>query len=79
MQALAIRAGPAALQLIRERGLRPEDIDILPGASGGAKWLVLAGLDRFLFGTFLAAPRSSADITPTSTSKHTLGVLQPAR
>lgn len=58
MHALTLRAGPDALRLIRERGLRAQDIDILPGASGGAKWLVLAGLDRYLFGTFLTEPRS---------------------
>lgn len=50
---LTMRAGPHALALIRERGLRLEDVDVLPGASGGAKWLVIAGLDRYLFGTFL--------------------------
>jgi hypothetical protein len=54
---LTLRAGPHAYQLIRERGLRAEDVDILPGASGGAKWLALAGLDRYLFGEFLASPR----------------------
>ena len=56
--ALTLRAGPYALALVRERGLRAEDVDILPGASGGAKWLALAGLDRWLFGEFLAAPRT---------------------
>jgi len=55
---LSLRAGPAALRLIRDRGLRAEDVDVLPGASGGAKWLVLAGLDRFLFGEFLQHPRT---------------------
>ena len=55
---LTLRAGPEALQLIRERGLRPEDVDVMPGASGGPKWLVLAGLDRFFFGEFLAVPRA---------------------
>lgn len=54
---LALRAGPDALRIIRERGLRAEDIDIIPGASGGAKWLSIAGLDRFLFGEFLQQPR----------------------
>lgn len=54
---LSLRAGPAALALIRERGLRPQDIDVIPGASGGAKWLSIAGLDRFLFGEFLQVPR----------------------
>ena len=57
-ESLTLRAGPHAYRLIRERGLRAEDVDIMPGASGGAKWLVLAGLDRYLFGEFLAAPRT---------------------
>ncbi|MGZ8458479.1 MAG: patatin-like phospholipase family protein, partial [Gemmatirosa sp.] len=56
--ALTLRAGPAALALVRERGLRAEDIDVVPGASGGAKWLALAGLDRYLFGEFLQQPRT---------------------
>ncbi len=55
---LVLRAGPDALRLIRERGLRAEDVDVVPGASGGAKWLALGGLDRFLFGEFLQAPRT---------------------
>jgi len=57
MRALTLRAGPDAIRLIRERGLRADDIDIVPGASGGAKWLAIAGLDRYLFGTFLSNPR----------------------
>ena len=56
--ALTLRAGPAALALVRERGLRAEDVDILPGASGGAKWLALAGLDRWIFGEFFQVPRT---------------------
>lgn len=55
---LALRAGAVALRHLRERGLRADDVAVVPGASGGAKWLVLAGLDRFLFGTFLQAPRT---------------------
>jgi hypothetical protein len=58
VSSLTLRAGSAALALIRERGLRAEDIDIIPGASGGAKWLVLAGIDRFLFGELLREPRT---------------------
>ncbi|WAM30005.1 hypothetical protein OZ403_18480 [Myxococcus sp. NMCA1] len=46
---LTLLAGPDALRLIRERGLRGDDVDVVPGASGGPKWLVLAGLDRALF------------------------------
>ena len=60
---LTLRAGPRALALIRERGIRLDDIDVLPGASGGAKWLAIAGLDRYLFGTFLR-PAASARTRP---------------
>lgn len=56
--ALALRAGPTALARIRERGLEARDVDIVPGASGGAKWLAIGGLDRYLFGEFLQAPRT---------------------
>lgn len=54
---LVLRAGPDALRLLRERGLRPLDVDVVPGASGGPKWLVLAGLDRWLWRDFLVGPR----------------------
>lgn len=47
------RAGPAATRLIRERGLRPEDIRVIAGASGGPKWLVLGGIDRAIVGELL--------------------------
>lgn len=57
MRTLTLRAGPDALAIVRERGLRAEDVDVLPGASGGAKWLSIGGLDRFLFGDFLARQR----------------------
>lgn len=55
--ALTLRAGPDAFALIRERGLRADDVDVMPGASGGAKWLAIGGLDRYLFGEFLSVPR----------------------
>jgi hypothetical protein len=58
MASLTLRAGPDALRLIRERGLRAEDVDVIPGASGGAKWLVLGGIDRYLFGEFLQRSRA---------------------
>ena len=56
---LTLRAGPAALSHLREHGgLRAEQIDIVPGASGGAKWLGIGGLDRYLFGHVLQQPRA---------------------
>ena len=58
VSSLTLRAGPKALAILRERGLRAEDVDIIPGASGGAKWLSIAGLDKYLFGEFLQQPRT---------------------
>jgi hypothetical protein len=58
MRTLTLLAGAEAYGLIRERGLRAEDVDVIPAASGGAKWLAIAGLDRYLFGEFLQQPRT---------------------
>lgn len=46
-------AGERALAHIRERGLAPGDISMIPGAAGGPKALGLLGLDRVLFGDWL--------------------------
>ncbi|WP_375591898.1 hypothetical protein [Chitiniphilus eburneus] len=53
MKALQILAGPKALAQIREQGMRPEQFSHLGAAAGGAKWLMLEGLDRVLFGQWL--------------------------
>jgi Patatin-like phospholipase len=54
MQALHVHAGPRALAHLRERGLAPGDVRVIPGAAGGPKGLVLNPLDRFIFGHWLA-------------------------
>jgi hypothetical protein len=54
MRALRVFAGPRAAARLRERGLRPEDVRVIPAAAGGPKGLVLNPLDRFLFGHWLA-------------------------
>ncbi len=47
-RALRFLAGTTALAEVRERGLDPARIRLMAGASGGAKWLVLYGLDRVI-------------------------------
>ena len=54
MAPLLAHAGPRALALLRQRGLRPEDVRIVPAAAGGPKGLVLVPLDQFIFGEWLA-------------------------
>lgn len=58
--ALQVWAGPRARDRLRERGLQPDDIRLIPAAAGGAKGLVLNPLDRHLFGHWL--PRSSQTV-----------------
>ncbi|WP_077036907.1 patatin-like phospholipase family protein [Pelomonas sp. KK5] len=55
MQALHIHAGPRARALLAERGLRPEDVRVIPGAAGGPKGLILKSLDQFIFGPWLGS------------------------
>jgi hypothetical protein len=55
MGALRVLAGPRARLQLRERGLRPQDVRVVPAAAGGPKGLVLNPLDRFIFGHWLSA------------------------
>jgi hypothetical protein len=53
-RSIVLRAGRAALARIRAGGLCPEDVGVVPAAAGGPKGLILHGLDRFIFGEWLA-------------------------
>jgi hypothetical protein len=45
-------AGSRALQLIRSGGLKAEDVEVMAGAAGGPKWLILGHLDRMIFSSW---------------------------
>ena len=62
MSSLDLRAGPVALDLIRMRGLRADDVTLLVGASGGPKWLSLVGLDTWLMRDFLPGRQRSTPL-----------------
>jgi hypothetical protein len=66
MKALQIHAGATALKHLRERGLWPADVRIIPAAAGGPKGLILNGLDRFIFGDWLAASAHSVHLLGAS-------------
>jgi len=66
MQALHIHAGPKAMAHIREHGLRPEHIGVIPGAAGGPKGLILGPLDRFIFGDWLTQSHQPVDLVGAS-------------
>jgi hypothetical protein len=66
MQALRIYAGPKAMAHIRANGLKPEHIDVIPGAAGGPKGLILGPLDRYLFGEWLPQSTQPIDLVGAS-------------
>lgn len=63
---LTIKAGATAYEQVKRQGLLADDIDLLLGASGGPKWFVLQGLDRFLFGDFFANKKQPLKTLGTS-------------
>jgi len=63
---LNLFAGPTARSLILERGLSPDIVTAVTGAAGGPKWLVLGGLDRAIFGSFLKTAKSPVDLVGAS-------------
>ena len=66
MQALQIHAGARALRHLRERGLTPPDVRVIPAAAGGPKGLVLNPLDRFIFGHWLAGSAQTVHLLGAS-------------
>ena len=61
-RALQVYAGPRALAHLRERGLRPADVRVIPAAAGGPKGLILSPLDRFLVGHWLAGAKPASAV-----------------
>lgn len=54
---LSFWAGKKAYAKIKDAGLGPGDVDVIAGAAGGPKWLVLNGLDRALFSGWIGSRR----------------------
>jgi hypothetical protein len=51
---VSLWAGNNAIEWIREKGLSPDDVEVVAGAAGGPKWLIVRHLDRHLFSSWLA-------------------------
>ncbi len=75
MSALTLMAGPRALAHVRESGLNQQDFRLIVGASGGPKWFVLYGLDRYLFGEFFAGRTTPLATMGTSAGAWRLACL----
>ncbi|GAC14130.1 patatin-like phospholipase family protein [Aliiglaciecola lipolytica] len=66
MQVLDLYAGPTALKEIQQHGIKQHIFDFMLGASGGPKWFVLAGLDKYVFSEFFAERKSPLHIIGSS-------------
>lgn len=63
---IEILAGKKALAEIKEHGLRPERINLMVGASGGPKWLMLSRLDQYLCEHFLPKAKQPISLIGSS-------------
>lgn len=64
MSDIRLFAGPRALGHLRAKGLGAADVSWLAGASGGPKWFVLYGMDRYLAGEFFPDALTNAQKSP---------------
>jgi hypothetical protein len=63
---LLFLAGHRAYERIRANGLCADDVKMVVGASGAAKWLVLHGLESALFGAWFSGRRTPLHLYGTS-------------
>ncbi|TYK64730.1 patatin-like phospholipase family protein [Colwellia echini] len=63
---LEIYAGEKALKTIQEEGFKQELFTNFLGASGGPKWFMLFGLDKYLFGDFFKGRDTELNLVGSS-------------
>lgn len=78
MSLLSLYAGPAAFKRISAEGLHADQFAVLLAASGGPKWFVLYGLDRYLFGEFFQGSNKPVDTLGSSAGAWRMSCLATA-
>ncbi|PIE74867.1 MAG: hypothetical protein CSA18_02860 [Deltaproteobacteria bacterium] len=63
---LLFLAGEKAYRKIKKDGLSPDDVKVCVSASGAAKWIVLYGLDKAVFGNWLNKRQTPVNFFGTS-------------
>ncbi|WP_025820758.1 patatin-like phospholipase family protein [Shewanella marina] len=66
MGGLQLLAGSTAIKTITEQGINQADFGVMLAASGGPKWLAVAGLDKYLFSEFFKERQTPLDTLGTS-------------
>lgn len=78
MSVLSLYAGPTALRRLREEGIHADQFRVLLAASGGPKWFVLYGMDRYLFSEFLGRSQQTLYTLGSSAGAWRLSCLATA-
>ena len=63
---IAFRAGPGAIEHVREHGIAPADLACIPAAAGGPKGLALIPLDKLLFREWLQPASAPVELIGAS-------------
>jgi len=63
---ISFRAGPGAIEHVRQFGLAPADIACIPAAAGGPKGLALIPFDRLLYREWLGRPGTEIELLGAS-------------
>ena len=64
---LLFLAGHNAWERLQDAGLHPEDISVMAGASGAAKWLIISELDKAIFSQWMKERKNPLLLFGTST------------
>jgi hypothetical protein len=72
---ISFRAGPGALEHVREHGLAPADIACIPAAAGGPKGLALVPFDKLLYREWLRPHDLSVELIGASVGAWRMAAL----
>lgn len=61
-----IKAGQSAINHIKQNGLSPHDIRVIPAAAGGPKWIILHALDKYLTQKWFTDPNRELHLVGAS-------------
>lgn len=78
MSLLSLYAGPTAYKRLSAEGMHADQFSVLLAASGGPKWFVLYGLDRYLFGEFFQTNSKPVDTLGSSAGAWRMSCLATA-
>jgi hypothetical protein len=72
---ICFRAGPGAIEHVRQHGLAPADIACIPAAAGGPKGLALLPFDRLFYREWLSRPEVEVELIGASVGAWRMAAL----